>query len=747
MIKVIKRDGTLVEFKTEKIENAIIAAYTDVYKKYSKPALDQTIHDVLDIVMDKIKQFPDITEDENGLKGFIRVENIQKIVIQSLCIQDATVARAYYDYKSQKDVERVEFKKLVTSVKGILNNTNNEVCLENSNKTATLASTQRDLIAGEISKTMARTFMIPKNLMKAHDEGIIKIHDLDYFMQGIYNCELVNLEDMLQNGTVINKKKIRKPKSLRTAMTLATQIAAQVASSTYGGQTMSISHIAPFVRVSREKIEKKYRNMNIPHDGFESEEAYEKFINKLVDDELRTEIKDSVQTFNYQISTIMTTNGQAPFITLCMYLNENPEYIKETAMLCEEFFKQRIAGIENEYGVVATQTFPKILYFADENNTYEGSEYFWLTKLAAKSMSLRMSPEIISVKKMKEIFKEYRLLLAFPSMGCRAFLSPFKDANGNWKFYGRGNLGVCTVCLPYAALIANETLGKDASEDDRIELFFKKLDEYMNLARDVGELRYEKLRGVKANIAPILWQHGAISRLKPDDDILKAVDENGFTVTIGYSGIYETVKALTGLSHTSEKGYALALRIMEFMEDHVNKFKEEKPHLRFALYGTPSESTTGWFNDKLKARFGEIEDITSKGWITNSYHIDIRENIDAFTKLRLESKLQDHSKGGAISYVEVHNMSKNVPAVIKLIQYMYETTMYGEINFESDVCGKCHYQGVMDFDKERMLWVCPQCGCSDQNYLSVVRRVCGYLGETFWTPGRLLDITNRVKHL
>ena len=529
---------------------------------------------------------------------------------------------------------------------------------------------------------------------------------------------------MLQNGTVINKKQIEKPKSLRTAMTIVTQIAAQVASCTYGGQTVTLSHIAPFVRISKEKITKKYKAMGLP--------ISKEHLDILIEKELQDEIKDSVQTFNYQVSTLMTTNGQSPFISVCMYISENPEYEKETVMLIEEFLKQRIAGMKNEYGVVATQTFPKLLYFLDENNTYPGSEYYWLTELAAKSTALRMNPDIVSVKKMKEIHG-----YAFPPMGCRAFLSVFKDKDNKPIFYGRGNLGVCSVNLPYAALESGGDVRK----------FFDILGQKLELARQVCEMRYEKLRGVKASIAPILWQHGAIARLNPDDDILKAIDERGFTVTIGYSGLYETVKYLTGKSHTTKEGFELAEFIMRYLRDSLANFKINQPHLRFALYGTPQESTTGWFSEKLKAKFGIIEDITDKGWITNSYHIDIREEIDAFEKLNIESKLQNFSTGGAVSYIETNPMHDNVTAVLKLYEHMYETIIYSEINFESDVCGVCKHTGIMDNDPETLDWVCPVCGNRDQTKLSVVRRTCGYLGETTWTTGRKLDIINRVKHL
>ena len=613
---------------------------------------------------------------------------------------------------------------LIDAVCGLLDFTNQDVLTENANKQSQLVSTQRDLMAGEVSKYISKTKILPRHLVEAHDRGEIKIHDLDYYLNSTYNCELINLDDMLQNGTVINKKMIEKPKSLRTAMTIVTQIAAQVASCTYGGQTISLSHIAPFVRISEEKITKKYKDMDLPI----TDERLQELINK----ELQDEVKDAVQTFNYQVSTLMTTNGQSPFISVCMYISEKPEYEKETVILIEEFLKQRIAGLKNEYGVVATQTFPKLLYFLDENNTYPGSEYYWLTKLAAKSTALRMNPDVISVKKMKELHG-----YAFPPMGCRAFLSVFKDENDEAIFYGRGNLGVCSINLPYAAL---------ESEGD-ITRFFKLLDEKLELARQVCELRYEKLRGVKASIAPILWQHGAISRLGPDDDILKAIDERGFTVTIGYSGLYETVKYLTGQSHTTKEGFAIAEWIMRYLRDMLGNFKINQPHLRFALYGTPQESTTGWFSEKLRARFGDVPDITDKGWITNSYHVDIREEIDAFEKLNIEGALQRYSTGGAVSYVETSPLYNNVGAVLKLYEHMYETIIYSEINFESDVCGVCKYSGVMENDPETLDWVCPVCGNRDQTKLSVVRRTCGYLGETTWTKGRKLDILNRIKHL
>ena len=631
---IMKRDGRVKPYDRKRIEQAINSACMEYYGdgvKYLSP-------EILSSCLESIYHRIDILKEDP-----IDVETIQDIVVEELFQVNKGLAECYSDYRTKRSVYRNSKSELIDAVSGLLDFTNEEVLTENANKQSQLVSTQRDLMAGEVSKYISRTKLIPPHLMKAHDNGEIKIHDLDYYLNSAYNCELVNLDDMLQNGTVINKKMIEKPKSLRTAMTIVTQIAAQVASCTYGGQTVSLSHIAPFVRISQERITKKYKDMNLP--------ISDERLQELIDKELKDEIKDAVQTFNYQVSTLMTTNGQSPFISVCMYISEKPEYEKETVMLIEEFLKQRIAGMKNEYGVVATQTFPKLLYFLDENNTYPGSEYYWLTKLAAQSTALRMNPDVISVKKMKELHG-----YAFPPMGCRAFLSVFKDENNEPIFYGRGNLGVCSVNLPYAALESGGDLDK----------FWTLLGEKLELARQVCELRYEKLRGVKASIAPILWQHGAIARLNPDDDILKAIDERGFTVTIGYSGLYETVKYLTGKSHTTKEGFELAEKIMRVMRDTLGNFKINQPHLRFALYGTPQESTTGWFSDKLKKRFGEIKDITDKGWITNSYHIDIREEIDAFEKLNIESKLQRYSTGGAVSYVETNPMADNVEAILKL---------------------------------------------------------------------------------
>lgn len=712
--QVIKRDGKIVDFCPSRIREAIRKAYQEVYE--GEEEFNLRIGELIGKINTKIS----IIEDQK-----IDIEDIQDIVVEELTKVDKIVGKAFEDYRNKRTAYREENIKLIKSIEGLLNFSNNEVMLENSNKQAQLISTTRDLMAGEISKFIARK-SIPKEILDLHDKGIIHIHDMDYYANDMYNCCLVNLQDMLDNGTVINKKKINSPHTLRTAMTIATQISAQVASFQYGGQTISLSHLAPYVRKSEEVLRKEIE-LDYPETSQDRKD-------KILARRLKKEIRDSVQLFNYQISTIQSTNGQAPFISLAIYLSERPGYEREVAMLAEEFFNQRIEGMENENGVKTTQTFPKMLYFLDENNTYEGSEYFWLTQLAVKSTSIRMNPDYISVKKMKE-----NTGFAYPCMGCRAFLSPFQDKDGNWIFYGRGNLGVCTINLPHVALSAEGDINK----------FWEILDKRLEHCRQIGELRYNKMKGVKAKEAPILWQHGAISRLNPDDDVIKAIDEKGFTVTLGYSGIYETVKVLTGLSHTTKEGYEMAEKIMKHLRNKCEEWKTNQPHLRFALYGTPQESTTETFSKALIRDFGEIEGICGFGklWVTNSYHVDIQEEINAFDKLTIEGELQKYSTGGAVSYIETYNMSKNTEALLKVVQFMYETIMYAEINFESDICGKCCYSGIIDNDPKTLEWVCPNCGNRDQDTLSVVRRTCGYLAETKWTPGRLLDILNRVKHI
>lgn len=708
---VKKRNGNMVAFDKNKIIVAIQKAMLEVNINTDRA------YDITEKVLDKISD-----------KNEISIEEIQDVIEETLIEKNyPTVAKAYILYREERKRKR-EFKEhpLDESIIELLNLTNEEIMTENSNKNAILVSTQRDLIAGEISKHIAKTKLIPKDIVEAHDRGIIHIHDLDYYIQPITNCELVPLDKIFKEGTVINKKLIRTPKSLRTASTLATQIATKISGYTYGGQTMSLSHLAPYVRVSENKIRNELKeelnsiNKKITHEEFES----------IVQSRLKKEIKDSVQTFNYQISTMNSTNGQSPFISLCMYINENPEYKKETAMLIEEFLNQRLEGMENEFGVKSTPTFPKLLFFLDEDNMYPTSEYYYLKQLAVKCTSVRMNPDYISAKKMKELYG-----FIFPCMGCRSFLTPMVDEKGEGLFYSRGNVGVQSINLPFVALISKR--------DNRD--FYEVLDEYLELCKRMGILRFEKLKGVKAKVAPLLWQHGVFSRLEPEEEILPVIKEK-FTVSLGYSGLYETTKIITGQTHTTDEGFKFAKELMRYLNSTCKKWKEETG-LSFSLYGTPQESTGGVFCDKIKKEFGEIKDITDKGFITNSYHVDVREEIDAFSKLLLEGELQRESLGGCVSYIETYNMNKNLKALEQVVDYIYEHDTYAEINFESDVCGKCGYNGVMEYNLNESKWVCPQCGNDDQNKLSVVRRTCGYLGENLWSKGRVLDILNRVKHI
>lgn len=708
-LTVIKRDGTEIPFDKKKIYNAIFKAMKngsgiirtdlatkiadDIQDMYVKTGLQPTVYDIEVQVYNRLINYGEIQ-----------------------------TAKAYEGYRAVQSYKR-ENDPLIESVLGLIKLNNQEVMGENANKDATLISTSRDLIAGEVSKFVTRNYLLPPHLTQAEDLGIIKIHDKDYYANPLHNCDLINLEDMLQNGTVINKKMIRKPKSLRTAMTIATQIAVQVSSSQYGGMTFTLSHLAPFVRITEEKIRSEVL-LDYP-------ELSEERIDAIVNRRLKKEIKDSVQLFNYQINTISGTMGQSPFLSLAMYISENPEYEKETAMLIEEFLHQRIEGMENEFGVKTSQTFPKLIYFLDENNTYETSEYYYLTKLSAKSVAKRLSPDFISVKKMKEIYG-----VAFPPMGCRSFLTPIQREDGTFDMYGRGNAGVCTLNLPHVAL----------SSGGDIDKFFDILEARLNLCKEVGILRFEKLKGVPAKVAPILWQHGGIARLNADDDISIALKERNFTVSIGYIGLHETVQYMKGATLTDEEGIAFGERIMAYLQDYKERAIAETG-LLFGIYGTPSESTAGWASEKLKEQFGIIEGITDKGYLINSYHIDIKEEVNAFDKLSIEQRFAKYSTGGTITYIEVADMNKNIEAVIQLMQYMYETNIYAEINTESDVCSTCGYNSTMSFDHDTFEWYCPQCNERRVEKLSVVRRTCGYISDNSWGISRTLDIINRVKHL
>lgn len=709
---ITKRDNSMVEFKKEKIYNAIFKAM-----KYGSGIIDEGI-------ANKIAN--DIKKDV-AHKDIVTILDIETMVYDKLIEnKQSMTAKSYEGYRSVQEYKRINHP-LDDSILGLVNHTNIEVMTENSNKQASLASTQRDLIAGEVSKYISKKELIPPRIIQAMQEGVLKMHDLDYFLQDLTNCELVNLKDMFENGTVINKKMIETPKSLKTAVTVATQIAAQVASSTYGGQTMTLSHLAPYVRVSKNKYIEEIRKDNIEFNLNLSEDVIEKIATKRT----KSEIKDAVQTFNYQLSTLNSTNGQSPFLSLAMYISEEPEYEEETAMLIEEILIQRIKGMKNEYGVYATQTFPKLLYFTDENNIHEDSKYYYLTQLAAKSTAKRMNPDYISVKKMKDFHGE-----AFPCMGCRSFLSPWVNEDGLLQFYGRGNLGVTTLNLVDIAIRSEKDMNK----------FWTIFDNRLDLVKESLMLRYDKLKGVKASVAPIMWMYGAISRLNADDEILTVIDKGRFTLSLGYAGVFETVQYMLGKTHTSDEGFKLADAIMKKLDDTAKRWKEETG-LGFGTYGSPQESTGGWFADKMRSRYGDIPGVTDKGWITNSYHVDIQEEIDAFDKLEFESHFQKYSLGGNISYIETPNMDKNTEALLEVIKFMYNTNIYAEFNSKSDTCGVCKFQGEMLSDKDTLEWVCPQCGNRDQAKLSVVRRTCGYLGETTWTIGRLLDILNRVLHL
>lgn len=718
MIKnVVKRDGRIKDFLWDRIEQAIYKAYVDVYKNE-----------------DKFKEEYNFLQPmiENGLnklgKEEVEVEEIQDVVVDILFKVNNKVARSYENYRNKRTMERKH--PIDKQILELIENKNEYLSKENANKNSILVSTQRDLMAGTISRDLSLRYKIPKKISDAHNEGIIKLHDLDYYLNDMTNCSLIPLDDLFTNGTVINEQLIETPKSLSTAMTLATQIITGVTSGQYGGTTISLSHLAPYVRVSKEKFEKLVKE--------EAEEIginyTQEQIDKIVEKRLNKEIKDGVQTFNYQISTMSSTNGQSPFITVFIYLNENKEYIKETAMLAKEFLTQRIKGMKNEKGHYVTQVFPKILFALDENNIHEDSEYYWLLKLSMQSTAKRMSPDYISAKIMKELYGD-----VFPCMGCRSFLFPYKPDGKNYKWYGRMNLGVVTLNLPDIAL---------TSKGD-IKEFWNIFDYRMeNLIKPACELRYNKLKGVKAKVNPLLWQHGVFARLNAEDYITDFLDKCGYSISIGYTGVYETVKYMTGKSHTTKEGFEFAKQIMKFLNDKAELWKKQTGK-GFSVYQTPQEQSTDWFTNKLKDKFGEVEDITSKGFITNSYHVDVRENIDVFSKFSIEGKLQKYSKGGNVAYCESGDLTNNILALYEVIKHMYNNNIHAEINNEGSCkCFKCDYEGKMDYDINTLEFVCPNCKNKDLKNMSIVLRVCGYLSRkgTF-IAGRMKDIINRVHHI
>lgn len=712
MAKVIRRNCTEDEFKKEKISNAILKAMTNG-SGIVKPKIAE------DIANEIYEETKDIEE--------VSISEIEQMVFDKLISKKQRLtARAYEGYRSIREFQREE-NELDDVVYGIVEGTDKEVLDENSNKNAYIAPTQRDLIAGELSRNYSRRNLLPINITQAHDEGIIHFHDADYFVQHIHNCQLVNLEDMLQNGTVINTKMIEKPKSFQTACTVATQIVQQVANSQYGGQTITLSHLAPFVRISREKWVKR-----VIQDFEETGVTYDmEHVNYIADKRLKEEIKAGIQTIQFQVNTFNTSNGQSPFLTVFMYISENPEYEKETAMLVEEVLNQRYEGMKNEVGVPVTPSFPKLIFVLDENNVSKDSEYYYLKKLACKCVAKRMMPDFISAKIMKQNYDGE----VFPCMGCRSFLSNWKDENGKYKWYGRFNQGVVTLNLVDVGLSADKNMDK----------FWNILDERLRLCYQALMLRHERLEGTSTMISPIHWQYGAIARLSKDDKIDDLLHNGYSTISLGYAGLYECVLAMLGVSHTTEEGEKFALEVMNKLKATCDKWKKDTG-IGFGLYGTPLESTTYKFARKLRDRFGVIEGITDKDYITNSYHVNVREEIDAFRKLGFEAQFQKISSGGAVSYVEVTNLNNNLDAIEQIVDYMYDTIQYAEINTKSDYCQVCGFDGEILLD-ENLEWYCPNCGNRDHKKMNVCRRTCGYLGDNFWNRGRTQDINDRYIHL
>ena len=728
-MKIIKRSGVEVFFDSNKIVAAVQKANASVidYEKLS----DEQIQEIADNVE---------VACEN-MKRSASVEEIQDMVENQLMNQHAfTVARNYITYRYKRALVR-KSNSTDEQILSLLERNNEEVKQENSNKNPTVNSVQRDYMAGEVSKDITKRFLLPEDIVEAHEKGLIHFHDADYFAQHMHNCCLVNLEDMLQNGTVISETGIDRPRSFSTACNIATQAIAQIASSQYGGQSISLSHLAPFVQVSREKFRIQVRT-EFEKIGLDLDEEK---INKVAEMRVREEINRGVQMIQYQVITLMTTNGQAPFITVFMYLDEVPEgqTRDDLAAIIEEMLHQRIKGVKNEKGVFITPAFPKLIYVLEEDNIHEDSKYFYLTRLAAQCTAKRMVPDYISEKKMKELKVDKNGEgHCYPCMGCRSFLTPYIDPEtGKPKYYGRFNQGVVTINLVDVACSS----GKDEKK------FWKILDERLKLCYRALMCRHKRLLGTPSDVAPILWQNGALARLKKGETIDKLLFGGYSTISLGYAGLCECTRYMTGVSHTEpETGTPFALRVMQRLNDACAEWKE-KENMDFSLYGTPLESTTYKFAKCLQKRFGIIEGVTDKNYITNSYHVHVTENINAFDKLKFESQFQKLSPGGAISYVEVPNMQDNIDAVIAVMKYIYDNIMYAELNTKSDYCMECGYDGeikiVEEKDSGKLVWECPNCGNRDQDKMSVARRTCGYIGTQFWNQGRTQEIKERVLHL
>lgn len=723
-MKVIKRDKKEVEFDSTKIEAAIKKARNACT---SSNLSDENIADIADYITYKCKK----------LDHSVSVEDIQDMVEDQLMAHgEFALAKEYVKYRYNRQLVR---KSNTTDEKilSLIELQNEEVKQENSNKNPTINSTQRDYMAGEVSRDLTNRILLPKDIVEAHEKGIIHFHDSDYFAQHMHNCDLVNLEDMLQNGTVISGTLIEKPHSFHTACNVATQIVAQVASAQYGGQSISLAHLAPFVDISRKKIYNKFRK-NFEELGIN---VTEDKLSELVEKEVKEEINRGVQTIQYQVVTLMTTNGQTPFVTVFMYLGEakNEREKADLALIIEEVLRQRIQGVKNEKGAWITPAFPKLIYVLEEQNITEDAPYFYLTELAAKCTAKRMVPDYISEKIMLELKKDKNGEgHCYTCMGCRSFLTPYLDENGKPKYYGRFNQGVVTINLVDVACSSHKDINK----------FWEIFDERLELCHRALMCRHKRLKGTPSDVAPILWQHGALARLKKGETIDKLLYDGYSTISLGYAGLCECTRYMTGKSHTDPSATPFALEVMQHMNDACAKWKEEE-NIDFSLYGTPLESTTYKFAKCLQKRFGIIKGVTDKAYITNSYHVHVTEEIDAFTKLAFESQFQKLSPGGAISYVEVPNMQNNIPAVIQVIQFIYDNIMYAELNTKSDYCQKCGYDGEIKLFKEdgKYVWKCPNCGNTDQNLLNVTRRTCGYIGVNFWNFGRTEEITERKLHL
>ena len=706
ILSIIKRDGSKAEFDKLKIENAILKAM-----KYGSGVLEE------DIAKDIAEEIEKIYLQGSPSPTVSKVEEL--VYKELIDHKQELTAKAYEGYRAVQSFKR-EVNTTDDSILGLLDKSNEDVLNENSNKNGQLASTQRDLMAGEVSKDIARRKLIPAHIVQAHDEGVLHYHDMDYAIQPVHNCMLINLEDMLTNGTVINNKLVESPKSFATACTVTTQIIAQIASGQYGGNSITIKHIAPFLRVSYNKYFEKYK------EKYSLEMAHE-----LAEDRMLEELKSGIQTIRYQLSTLHTSNGQSPFSTIYLEIEEGGEFEREEALICEEMILQRLEGMKNYRGQEIGEEFPKLVYLLDEHNCLEGGKYDYITKLAAKCNTKRLVPDYQSAKIMRRNYDGE----TFPPMGCRSHLSNWKDENGNYKWYGRFNQGVVSLNLVQVALTANKDMDK----------FWEVLDERLSLCREALMVRHNLLLGTSSDISPIHWQHGGIARLEKGEKIDPLLKNGYSTLSLGYVGIYEMTQAMLGVSHTTEEGEEFALQVMNHLKDACDSWKKETG-LGFGLYGTPGESLTSRFCRIDKQKFGEIRNVTDRMYYTNSYHVHVTEEIDAFEKLKFESQFHDISLGGCISYVEVPDMSKNLPAVEQIINYIYHNIQYAEINTKPDVCFKCGYTGEIKLDDD-MQWYCPNCGNKDKDEMQVMRRTCGYIGSNMWGKGRTQEISQRVLHL